>query len=148
MGNFAVIDDEVVVNVIVADSLAIAQEVTGLSCVEVQDSENVYIGLGYYAEDHKFITQPKPFPSWIIDEDYNWVAPTSKPTDGRTYAWQEISTSWVETPKFPSWSFDTVTKKYVPPVPYPTDGELYGWEEDLQEWVITDGVIQEDPPVA
>jgi hypothetical protein len=36
MANYAVIKDGVVNNVIVADTQAIAQEVTGLTCVEIE----------------------------------------------------------------------------------------------------------------
>lgn len=38
MPNFAVIEYDVVKNVIVADTLEIAQEVTGLECIETTDT--------------------------------------------------------------------------------------------------------------
>lgn len=48
MANFAVLDeDNKVINTIVADSLEIAQQVTGLSCVEYTDQNPAVIGLGY-----------------------------------------------------------------------------------------------------
>jgi len=41
-----------------------------------------------------FIT-PKPYPSWIINEDTNhWKPPVAYPNDGKTYTWNEETTSW------------------------------------------------------
>lgn len=45
--NFAVISGNSVVNIIVADSKEIAEEVTGLTCVEYTNENPAHIGLGY-----------------------------------------------------------------------------------------------------
>lgn len=45
--NFAVIEDGVVTNVIIADSLAIAEEVTGQTCVAYTDESPAGIGWSY-----------------------------------------------------------------------------------------------------
>jgi hypothetical protein len=60
MANFAVIDNEKVVNVIVAESKAIAEEVTGFTCVEYTDSEAPHIGFGYVdgVFEQPVITEP------------------------------------------------------------------------------------------
>jgi len=58
MANFAVIVDGKVENIIVADSLEIAQEVTSKTCVEYTDENPAYLGLGY---DGKIFEQPKSF---------------------------------------------------------------------------------------
>jgi hypothetical protein len=47
MGNFAVIKNGIVLNTIVAESKAIAEEVTGLTCVEYTYENPACIGLGY-----------------------------------------------------------------------------------------------------
>jgi hypothetical protein len=44
MANFAVIDNQLVENIIVADSKAIAEEVTGKTCIEYADEIAVHIG--------------------------------------------------------------------------------------------------------
>jgi hypothetical protein len=44
MSNFAVIEDGVVVNIIVADTLSIAQELTNTTCVEYTEQNPVRIG--------------------------------------------------------------------------------------------------------
>lgn len=50
MKTFAIIEDQVVVNVIVAESLEIANEVTGDDCVEYTESNLAHIGLSYDGE--------------------------------------------------------------------------------------------------
>lgn len=45
--NFAVIEDNIVTNIIVANSKSAAEEVTGLTCVEYSDTDAPHIGLGY-----------------------------------------------------------------------------------------------------
>jgi hypothetical protein len=45
--NFAVIENNIVTNIIVADSKAIAEEVTGFTCIEYADEDMPHIGLGY-----------------------------------------------------------------------------------------------------
>lgn len=47
MPNFAVIEDGKVINTILADSKAIAEEVTGKTCVEFTNDNPACIGLGY-----------------------------------------------------------------------------------------------------
>lgn len=47
MANFAVIENDIVTNTIVAESKAIAEEVTGKTCVEYTSSNAAHIGLGY-----------------------------------------------------------------------------------------------------
>ena len=40
---------------------------------------------------------PQQYPSWALDEDYRWQAPTPMPDDGNEYDWDEDTTSWIET---------------------------------------------------
>jgi hypothetical protein len=47
MANFAIIEDGKVTNTILAESKAIAEEITGKRCVEYIDSNPAIIGLGY-----------------------------------------------------------------------------------------------------
>ena len=57
-----------------------------------------YAGIGYTYDEHRdaFIP-PKPFESWILDEDTClWVAPVAYPTDGDAYEWDESSIEWVK----------------------------------------------------
>ena len=54
-----------------------------------------YAGIGYtYQADIDAFVPPQPFPSWILDSNVTWQAPTSMPTDGM-YSWDEATTAWV-----------------------------------------------------
>ena len=55
-----------------------------------------YAGIGYkYDQDRDAFIPPKPFESWLLDEETcQWVAPISKP-DNQDCAWDEESLSWV-----------------------------------------------------
>lgn len=57
-----------------------------------------YAGVGYtYDSTRDAFIPPKPYASWILNEaNCQWSAPTSMPTDGKNYCWDEATTSWVE----------------------------------------------------
>jgi hypothetical protein len=54
-----------------------------------------YAGVGYFydAVNDVFIA-PQPFPSWTLDVNFDWQAPTSRP-EGK-YDWDESTLSWIE----------------------------------------------------
>ena len=59
-----------------------------------------YAGIGYtYDSQRDAFIAPKPFPSWLLDEDTClWQAPTPMPTEG-VWQWDEANLNWVaETP--------------------------------------------------
>jgi len=55
-----------------------------------------YAGVGYtYDQERDAFIPPKPFPSFILNEDTClWEAPTVYPDDGNRYTWNETTTSW------------------------------------------------------
>ena len=57
-----------------------------------------YAGVGYtYDETRDAFIAPKTFPSWELDEaTCRWDAPTPYPDDGKSYYWDEDTTSWKE----------------------------------------------------
>lgn len=57
-----------------------------------------YAGIGYtYDAVRDAFIAPQPFPSWVLDEDTcRWEAPVPYPTDGKVYAWDEDTVSWIE----------------------------------------------------
>jgi hypothetical protein len=58
-----------------------------------------YAGIGFnYREDIDAFVPPGPrYPSWTLNlETANWEAPVPYPTDGKRYAWNEATLSWVE----------------------------------------------------
>jgi hypothetical protein len=55
-----------------------------------------YAGIGYkYNEDADVFIAPQPYPSWTLDKNFDWQAPTPKPNEGRWY-WNEEIGTWVE----------------------------------------------------
>lgn len=55
-----------------------------------------YAGVGYFYDEINdvFITQ-KPYDSWLLDSNFDWVAPKPCPIDGKKYEWDENSKDWV-----------------------------------------------------
>ena len=107
MSHFAEIDDNnVVIRVLVGDN-DLPNEgydwfVENLGGRWVQTSYNATIrknfaatGYTYDPERDAFIS-PKPYPSWLLNEETcQWQAPVSRPIEGN-YRWDEASVNWVE----------------------------------------------------
>ena len=55
-----------------------------------------YAGIGYiYDEQRDAFISPKPYPSWILNEDTClWEPPVPYPTDGEQYTWNEEDLQW------------------------------------------------------
>ncbi len=115
MAHFAKIVDGIVTDVIVVDNSDIldadgneSEEVGKAFCGNlfggnwVQTSYNetfrknyATIGGTYDSTRDAFI-EPKPYPSWIIDEtSCQWNPPVEYPDDGENYNWDEDTTSWM-----------------------------------------------------
>lgn len=97
MANFAVLDGEIVINTILAESKEIAEQVTGMVCIEFNQGDNAEPG-GTYV-NNIFIPR-KPYPSWILNENNSWEAPVAPPQydaeNPKKYTWNESTLSWVE----------------------------------------------------
>ena len=54
-----------------------------------------YAGLGFSwdSENDAFIA-PQPYASWLLNNDYKWVAPIPMPDDDNIYAWDEENKKW------------------------------------------------------
>ena len=117
--NSKVIEVLSVVNEVLHDSNGIEQEVIGIDFltkltgypVWKQTSYNTnggvhssggtplrknHAGIGYtYDEDRDAFIPPKPFNSWILNEDTcRYEAPVAKPNDGGNYKWNETNLTW------------------------------------------------------
>ena len=57
-----------------------------------------YAGIGFtYDEDKDAFIPPKPFDSWVLNEDTcQYDPPVEYPDDGKRYEWNEETTSWDE----------------------------------------------------
>ena len=117
--NGKVIEVQSVVNEVLHDSNGVEQENIGIDfltkltgwAIWKQTSYNTsggvhklggtpfrknHAGIGYiYDEDRDAFIPPKPFNSWILDENTCWwEAPVAKPNDENDYTWNEQNQSW------------------------------------------------------
>jgi hypothetical protein len=55
-----------------------------------------YAGIGYqYDQQRDAFIAPKPFNSWILNEDTcRWEAPVALPDTENKYTWNETTTTW------------------------------------------------------
>ena len=91
------------------DANGVEQEVLGCQFLEgitgwavwKQTSYNAnfrkhFAGVGYtYDEDRDAFIAPKPFNSWVLNEETcNWEAPVAKPDEENQYKWSEENQQW------------------------------------------------------
>ena len=72
---------------------------SGLTCKRTSYNGNfrgTYAGIGYtYDEVNDVFVAPQPYPSWTLDENYDWQPPTPMPSTGGPYRWSEEDLEWV-----------------------------------------------------
>jgi hypothetical protein len=73
----------------------------GQRCIRTSYNNKIrvrYAGIGMtYDESRNAFILPKPYPSWVLNEDTcDWEAPTSKPSGNATtgWKWNEETISW------------------------------------------------------
>ena len=107
MAHFAEINqDNIVIRVLVVDNSLehrgadfLANDL-GLGGNWIQTSYNnnfrkQFAGIGFkYDADADVFIAPQPFPSWSLNEDFDWEAPVAKP-DGLDWEWDEATLSWI-----------------------------------------------------
>lgn len=55
-----------------------------------------FAGLGfYYDEANDVFIAPKPFLSWVLNSDFDWIAPKPFPNDSGFWIWDEELGDWV-----------------------------------------------------
>ena len=104
MSYFAKIDENnKVLNIlVVADDVADGQDFLanqcGLGGTWIETSKTgvirkqfAIIG-GTYDPDADVFISPQPFPSWVLDSNYDWQAPVEQPSE--MYFWNEATQQW------------------------------------------------------
>ena len=71
----------------------------GQTCKRTSYNHNTrkqFAGKGYFydAVNDVFIA-PQPYPSWSLDQDFNWQPPTPRP-EGMSWYWNEAEQVWVD----------------------------------------------------
>lgn len=71
----------------------------GQRCVRTSYNNNIrkqFAGIGYrYDEVADVFICPSMYPSWTLDENYDWQPPTPMPSEG-IWIWNEESLSWIQ----------------------------------------------------
>ncbi len=106
MSHFAKIDsNNIVENVIVAEQDFINSGAIGDAFLWVQTSYNgnfrgKYASIGdTWNKVEEIFISPRPYPSWSLDNSFNWQAPTAhdnQPSEGNAYTWNEDTLAWIE----------------------------------------------------
>lgn len=88
--------------------MQVCQSIFGPHTRWVQTSYNSnfrkkYAGVGdkYDLVANIFYPAVAPFPSWILDSNYDWQPPIPYPADGQEHYWDEGTLTWVKTEVFP-----------------------------------------------
>jgi len=70
-----------------------------LYCKRTSYNNNIrkqFAGIGYtYDAVNDVFVAPQPYPSWSLDNNFDWQPPTPKPADG-FWMWFEPNQQWVE----------------------------------------------------
>jgi len=57
---------------------------------------NRFASVGYtYDKENDVFIEPQPYPSWKLDENFEWQAPKPYPADGNHHKWDEVKKDWV-----------------------------------------------------
>jgi hypothetical protein len=112
MAHFAKIKNNIVENVVVVSNDIATSEQAGIDFLnnlygtkdvwkQTSYNGNIrknYAGIGYtYDEARDAFIAPKPYDSWILDEDTCiYQPPVPIPNDGKHYSWNEENQSWEE----------------------------------------------------
>lgn len=89
MPSYAIYNNNIITNVIVANSKEDAEAFTGQSAFEVTE----FIGPGWVRIDDSWYP-PAPYSSWSF-QNGGWVPPIPRPIDGTPYDWNEQTLTWV-----------------------------------------------------
>lgn len=90
MAEYGIYDNDVITNVIIADTQQIAESVSGMSAVEVINGRP---NLGWVLTSNGW-RLPQPYPSWSWDDEEGvWNPPVPRP-DG-IYEWDEEKQEWI-----------------------------------------------------
>ena len=115
MAHFAKVENGVVTQVIVAEQDVIDSGLFGADWIQTSYNTNGgqhpegrplrknYAGIGFtYDANYDAFIPPQIFASWKLNESSClWEPPVPHPNDGKLYAWDESTTSWVEESTIP-----------------------------------------------
>jgi hypothetical protein len=55
-----------------------------------------YAGIGYTYDDvNDVFIAPQPYPSWLLDDNFDWQPPTPRP-EGINWYWNDAEQAWID----------------------------------------------------
>ena len=129
MGHFAKIENNKVVNVIIAD-----QEFIDKGLVEgvyLETTPNVVGGIVYQdpptqpIQDDEVPAEPTPTDLPSVRKNYGGIGMDYNP---------ELD-AFIPLQPYPSWTLNETTCQWEAPTPYPDDDGRYTWDEDTLSWI-------------
>lgn len=94
MSKYAEIKENVVVNVIVCEDNIIST-MPGAYIKITNETKEAAIGDTFDTINLKFVA-PKPYESWILDENFNWISPIGENPNPALKYWDEETQSWLD----------------------------------------------------
>ncbi len=91
MSKYAKIEDGIVINTIECEDSVIAS-MPGLHIKVLESTRDANIGSSWDSENLKFIDK-KPYESWTLNQEFEWVAPVEFPGPGNV--WDEEEQVWI-----------------------------------------------------
>jgi hypothetical protein len=61
----------------------------------LESTKECSVGYSYDAENNKFIS-PKPYDSWVLDENFEWISPIGENPNPALKCWDEESQNWID----------------------------------------------------
>jgi hypothetical protein len=107
MAHFAKIENNIVTQVLVVNNDLehrgedfLANDLSlGGTWVQTSYNNNFrkqYAGIGFtYDAINDVFIQPQPYPSWLLDNNFDWQPQTPKP-EGLNWVWNEETLGWIE----------------------------------------------------
>jgi hypothetical protein len=102
MSHFAKVENGIVTQVIVSEKDFINSGAVGDEFLWIQTSynngfRNKYAAVGdTWDKVNEVFISPQPYPSWVLNVEYQWESPVPNPTDGKYYDWNEDTLAWDE----------------------------------------------------
>ena len=100
MAHFAKVNNGIVQQVIVAepeffDTFVDSSPGTWLQTSYNHNFRNQYAGwLDLYIPDRDVFVSPQPYPSWTLNNNHRWQAPTPMPEEDGFWIWNETEQVW------------------------------------------------------
>lgn len=110
-------------------------------------------GMIYYKNLDMFLYK-KPYESWILNDNNDWVPPISIPDEaleqgfGKFYKWEwsEENKNWIKKNECPyeGWTYDSILDQWSPNVEIPDleEGEQYSWDNNDKKFYKFKTLIQ------